>query len=165
MKKLLLTTALAITSLAASALAETYKLPKEEPAASITFPDKWEVEAEEESINASSEDEEIYINIEIHDAESIEGAIEETFGYLKKNKVSVNKDSEKKTEFESNGMQVVDFSWDGEDKDGPCKISVTIAGVSDDKALVFLFWASPEGEKKHEKELGEIAASIKPVKK
>lgn len=165
MKKLLLTTALIISSLAVSAVAGTHKLPKEEPAASITFPDSWTVEATDESINANSDDNEIYINVEIHDAESIEGAIEETFGYLKKNKVSVNKDSEKKSEFEANGMQVVDFSWDGEDKDGPCKISVTIAGVSDEKALVFLYWATPDGEKKHEKELGEIAASIKPVKK
>lgn len=164
MKNLLILTLLS-TACLTSAFAGKHEIPKDEPVATISFPDKWKVEDADESINANSDDNEIYINIEVHDAESIEGAIEETFGYLKKNKVKVDKDSEKKTETKFNGMDVLDFSWDGEDKSGPCKISLSVIGVSEEKALLLLYWASPKGEEKHQKELSDIAQSIKPTAK
>src|SRR6202034_4003234 len=97
MKKHLLLT-LALTALVASASAGTYKLPNDDSIASISFPEGWKVEASDESLDANSNDEEIYINIEFNDADSLEGAIEETFGYLKKNKVKIDKATEKKTE-------------------------------------------------------------------
>jgi hypothetical protein len=157
--------ALLLTAFVASASAGTYKLPKDEPIASITFPDGWKVEASDESLDVSSNDDEIYINIEFNDADSLEGAIEESIGYLKKNKVKIDKATEKKTETDFHGIKVVDFSWDGEDADGKCKISLTILGITPKKALLMLYWASPEGEKKHAAELGAIQQSIKSLVK
>ena len=163
-KHLLLTLTLALSAFLASASADTYKLPKDSPIASVSFPEGWKVEASDESVDASSNDEEIYINIEFNDADSLEGAIEETFGYLKKNKVKFDKATEKKTEGDFQGMKVVNYDWDGEDSEGKCKISLTVLGVTPKKALLMLYWASPEGEKKHEKELNSILSSIKPIK-
>jgi len=157
--------ALILTALVASASAGDYKLPKDQPIASVSFPEGWKVEASDESVDASSSDEEIYINIEFNDADSLEGAIEETFGYLKKNKVKIDKATEKKTEADFHGMKVVNFDWDGEDSDGKCKISLSILGVTPKKALLMLYWASPEGEKKHQKELDSILNSIKSLAK
>ena len=164
-KHLLLTFALILTGLVATASAGSYKLPKDEPIATVTFPEGWKVEASDESLDASSSDDEIYINIEFNDAESLEGAIEESFGYLKKNKVKIDKATEKKTEGELNGLKVVNFDWDGEDSEGKCKISLAVLGVTPKKALLLLYWASPEGEKKHQKELDAILSSIKPLAK
>ena len=164
-KHLLLIPTLIVTALVASASAGTYKLPKDEPIASVTFPEGWKVEAADESVDASSDDEAIYINIEFNDADSLEGAIEETFGYLKKNKVKFDKATEKKSEGEFNGMKVVNYDWEGEDSEGKCKISLAVLGVTPKKALLMLYWASPEGEKKHEKELNAILSSIKPIAK
>jgi hypothetical protein len=160
MKRLL--AALLITAAMALPLhAKVYKLPKEDTLCTINFPSEWTVKVEDESLDATSKDEEIYINIEVNDADSIEGAIEETFGYLKKNKVTVDKKTEKKTEGKLNGMDVVDFSWDGKDTDGATKISLTIVQVSAKKGLLILYWASPEGEKKHQAELDAIIKSLK----
>jgi hypothetical protein len=164
-KHLLLSLTLILTGLVATASAGSYKLPKDEPIASVSFPAGWKVEASDESLDANSDDDEIYINIEFNDAESIEGAIEETFGYLKKNKVKIDKATEKKTEGELGGMKVVNYDWDGEDSDGKCKISLAILSVTPKKALLLLYWASPEGEKKHQKELDSIVSSIKSLVK
>jgi predicted Zn-dependent protease len=150
--------------LAAPAFAGAHKIPKEAPIASITFPSGWKVEDSDESIDATSDDGEIYINVELNDSDSIEGAIEESFGYLKKNKVTVDPDSKKQTEGEINGLKGIDFSFDGKDADGPCKISLTVLQVSEKKGLLILYWASPEGEKKHDAELGKIMQSLKAIK-
>jgi hypothetical protein len=163
MKKVLISGILAVL-LVSPAFAKTFSLPKADPIAKIDFPDGWKVEAEDESLDANSDDDEIYINVEVDDADSIEGAIEETFGYLKKNSVKIDKASEKKTEAKLNGMDVVDFAWDGEDKDGPAKVGVTIVQVTPKKGLLILYWASPEGEKKHQPELNSIIQSLKPAK-
>lgn len=160
MKKLL--TILALTAvLALPSFGKTYKLPKDEPLCSIDFPKSWTVKVEDEALDANSDDEEIYINIEVNDGDSIEGAIDETFGYLKKNKVIVDKKTQKQTEGKLNGMDMVDFSWDGKDADGPTKVSLTIVQVNKKKALLILYWASPEGEKKHQADLEAIIKSLK----
>jgi hypothetical protein len=164
MKKHLALTLL-LTALVASASAGTYKLPKEESIASVSFPDNWKVEAGDESVDASSDDDAIYINIEFNDSESLEGAIEESFGYLKKNKVKIDKSTEKKSEGVLAGMKVVNFDWEGEDSEGKCKITLAVLGVTPKKALLLLYWASPEGEKKHQKELDSIVGSIKSLVK
>ena len=118
------------------------------------------MELEDESLDASSPDGDISINLEFNDAESLAGAIEESIGSLKKNKVNIDKATEKKTETEFHGMVVVNFDWDGVDADGKCKISLTILGVTPKKALLMLYWATPESEKKHEKDLAAIQQSI-----
>ncbi|MEA3211544.1 MAG: hypothetical protein QOE70_4601 [Chthoniobacter sp.] len=163
--KTLLIPALIVSALVASATAADYKLPKEEPIVSFTVPEKWKIEKSDESITATSDDDEIEISFEINDSESIEGAIQETFGYLKKNKVKIDKETEKKQEVKLRGMDVVNFDWKGKDEDGPTNISLTILGIKKDKALVMLYWGSPEGEKKHQAELKTIQDSIKPIAK
>jgi hypothetical protein len=150
--------------LAIPVFAGAHKIPKESPLASITFPSGWKVEDNDESIDATSDDGEIYINLELNDGDSIEGAIEETFGYLKKNKVTVDQASKKQSEGDINGLKGVQFSFEGKDEDGPAKITLMVIQVTEKKALLVLYWASPEGEKKHQAELDTILGSLKATK-
>ena len=156
---------IALTALIAAASAGTYKLPKENPIASIAFPEGWKVELEDESLDATSGDDQVYINIEFNDAESLQGAITESLGYLAKHKVKLDQATQKKTEADVKGMKVVNIDWDGEDADGKCKVSLTILAVTPKKMLLMLYWATPEAEKKHAKELGAIQESITPLAK
>ena len=162
MKKLII--AALVLAAALPSFAGNYKLPKEEPKVVINIPSKWQVEAEDESIEASSEDDEIYIYADIQDSDSIEGAIQEAIGYLKKNKVKVDTASEKKTEVKINGMDCFDIEWSGEDEDGPCKCGLTVYGISDKEALLVLYWASIEGEKKHADDINKIFNTVKLAK-
>lgn len=163
MKKFIITALFAAAF--SSAFAGTHKIPKGDAIATVTVPDKWKTEAEDDSLDIVSDDEEVYINIEALDYESVEGAVKEAMGYLQKNKVKVDPATAKKQAGEANGMKFENVDFDGTDEDGPCKISITVLGVTPKKALVLLYWASPEAEKKHEKELSAIQASIKPVAK
>jgi hypothetical protein len=163
--KSLLIPALFLAACVATATAEDFKLPKDEPIVSFTVPEKWKIEKSDESISATSDDDEILVSFEVNDGDSIEGAIEETFGYLKKNKVKIDKESQKKQEMKVRGMEVVNFDWKGTDEDGPTNISLTILGVTKQKALLVLYWASPEGEKKHAADLKAMQDSIKPITK
>lgn len=162
MKNLLIATFLAAFAITANA--KNYKLPKEEPLIVISFPASWTVEAEDDSITADSDDEEIQVSAEIHDSDSIEGAVLEAIGYLKKNKVKIDKSTEKKTDAKINGMEASDIEWTGEDEDGPCKVGLTFYAISKDKALVVLYWAGIEGEKKHADEINKIFNTVKRAK-
>ena len=58
-------------------------------------------------------------------------------------------------------MHVADFSFDGRDKDGPTKVSISLINVKPEKLLVLTYWASPAGEKKYNDALMSILNSIK----
>jgi hypothetical protein len=62
-----------------------------------------------------------------------------------------------------NGMEGVDITWSGKDKEGDAIISLTILAVRSDKVLLLTYWASPEGTKSHAKKLGEIMNSVKGI--
>jgi len=158
-----LVVALSLTVAVCPAPAGMVKLPKEGALASLTFPDSWKVKAEGDNFEAESADEEVYLYAEVIDTDSVDAALKESVAYLEKEKVQVKKGTEKQHEDKVNGIPVMDFSFDGVDKDGPCKISLTILIVSKTKCISVLYWASEEGEKKHAEDLKKIYESIKPA--
>ena len=151
----------ALTLVVCTAPAGTIKLPKSKPLAAITFPAGWKTTPAEDNFEAESGDEEIYLYAEVIDTDSVEAAMKESVAYLEKEKVTMKPDSKKETKGEVNGIPVVDVSFDGTDKDGPCKISLTFLVLSKGKCISMFYWASEEGEKKHAEELKEIFNSIK----
>jgi hypothetical protein len=154
----------AFTAIVFTAAADTVKLPKSAPLASIKFPDAWKVTASEDNFEAESADEEVYFYAEVIDSDSVEAALKESIAYLDKEKVMVKEGTQKQSKDTVNGIPVVDISFDGKDKDGPCKISLTFFVVSKTKCISFMYWASEEGEKKHVEELKAIYTSIMPAK-
>ncbi len=91
-------------------------------------------------------------------------SIEEAVKYLSGQGVTVDEKSMKQSEGKLNGMEVVEVDWKGKDKEGDAEISLSVVEVTKDKALLIVYWASPEGTKKHIKALGEIASSVKAAK-
>ena len=162
MKKLLLALLLPLC-LAVSAQAGEFKLPKAKPLITVTFPDDWKVKYDEGGLDITSADEEIYIYMDAHDGSSIEGAIKDTIDYLKKEKVTVDKSTEKKSEGKINGMDAADFSWSGKDKDGATNISLSLIAPNKEKVILMLYWGTPAGEKKNAEALKSIINSIKPA--
>lgn len=150
-----------LTAFAFSAVAGTHKLPEEETIATITIPDSWKTDEIDDGIEATSEDGEVYLAIETTDADNVKEAMEEAFQYLKSKGVTVNADSAKQEEGKLGEMDVVDISWDGKDEEGAAKISLTVVSVTKSDGLLLIYWASPEGEKKHQEALTAIAKSIK----
>ncbi len=157
----LLVTAIAVVALAIGATAKTYSLPKEDSIASVTIPDGWKVEAEDESLTITSKDETIEITMEILGEDQLEGAIIENVGYLKKHKVNIDEKSEKKTSGEINGLKATFYAKTGKDEDGPCNISEIFVRLSDKKLISMLYWAPGKIEQAQLDDIKTILNSIK----
>jgi hypothetical protein len=145
------------------AFGKTFKVPDEESFTSITIPDDWKSKEIDAGVEAQSADDEVYFAVEATDAKGMDKAIVEAVEYLSGQGVTVDDKTMKQSEGKINGMDGVDVTWKGKDKEGDAIISLTILSAKKDKVLLITYWASPEGTKKHEKELGTIMKSIKPI--
>ena len=163
MKKLSLALLLALALLIPS-YGKTFKLPDEESIATITIPDDWKSKEIDSGVESQSADGEVYFYVEATDAKGMDKSIVEAVEYLSGQGVTVDDKSMKQSEGKLNGMDVVEVDWKGKDKEGAAEISLSIVAVGSDKALLLVYWASPEGTKKHIKALGEIASSVKASK-
>jgi hypothetical protein len=148
-------------SLPLSSFAGTHKVPQEKTIATVTLPDAWKANDYDEGVEVNSDDGEVYLAVEATDAKGVKASMEAAMKYLTKKGVTVDADSAKQEEGKLNGMEAVDISWDGKDDEGAAKISLTVIEISGNKALLLIYWASPDGEKKHLEELHKIAQSIK----
>jgi hypothetical protein len=162
MKKLSLVLLLALALLTPS-FAKTFKVPDEESFASITIPDDWKSKEIDKGVESQSADSEVYFAVEATDAKGMDKSIEEAVDFLKEQGVTIDEKSMKQSEGKINGMEGVDITWNGKDKEGDAIISLTILAAKKDKALLITYWASPEGTKKHAKELEAILKSVKPL--
>lgn len=162
MKKLSLALLFALALLTPS-FAKTFKVPEEESFASITIPDDWKSKEIDSGVESQSADNEVYFAVETTDAKGMDKSIEEAVKYLHEQGVTVDEKSMKQSEGKINGMDGVDVTWSGKDKEGDAIISLTILAAKKDKVLLITYWASPDGTKKHSKELEAILKSIKPL--
>ena len=148
-------------ALAASSLATTYKVPEDNTVATINAPAGWKANNYDKGLELTSDDGEVYIAIEATDAKGVERSMDEAMEYLKSKGVTVDAKTVKQNEGKLSGKDAVMISWDGEDEDGPAKVQLMVVSVTNEKGVLFLYWASPEGEKKHQKEISAIAESLK----
>jgi hypothetical protein len=134
------------------------------PIASVTFPEKWEVQANETSVEVVSDDEEIYFYIESYDGSELAGAITAALETLGENGVKVDAATKKQTELSHNGLQILNVDWKGTSEGEACEVSLAVITQDDKRALLLIYVASPEAEKKHEKHLQAIRESLKAAK-
>lgn len=162
MKRLLLIGLMAL-ALPASALAETFTMPDSKPAASITIPDTWETEEIDDGVEATSPDKLVYIAAEFVKASNVEDATKEAITYLIENGVEIDAATKKEKTFKIGELEAFEVEWKGKDSDGPTEVSVAIVVISPKKLMFLTYWATPEGGKANEADLGAIALSVKPV--
>jgi hypothetical protein len=143
---------------------KTFKLPDEDSFASITIPDDWKSKEIDAGVESQSPDDEVYFYVEATDAKGMDKSILEAVEYLSGQGVTVDDKTMKQSEGKINGMEGIDVTWNGKDKEGDAIISLTILAASEEKVLLIAYWGSPDGTKKHDKVLGEILKSIKPIK-
>jgi hypothetical protein len=144
--------------------AKSYTIPDPNPVAVVTIPDDWDTTEIAKGIEADSEDEEVYIAIEVTEMNNVAKTIEETIVWLKNKEVVIDPATQQQSEITINGIPGFMVKWSGTDKDGPTNVSLTILVLSETKGLLLTYWASPDGEKDNLKALKGIADSIKPVK-
>ena len=147
-----------------AAPAKSYTVPDPGAVAVVTMPDDWTTNEIEKGVESVSDDDTVYVAVEVTELKDVSKAIADSIVWLKSKDVEIDQSTRKQGEITINGMTGVQVKWDGKDEDGPAHVSLTVLQVTDTKGLILTYWASPEGEKDNMKELGSIIASLKPVK-
>ncbi len=164
MSKLPLALVLASLLAGSPAFAKTFKLPDDKPVVSLTIPDSWKPEEIDKGVQGQTEDSTVFLSAETTKSKEDMGTIiDETFAMLKEHKVVLDNDSKKENKFDINGLPADELLYSGKDEDGATSVSITFVTVND-TILVFTYWASPEGEKKHQKEIASLVQSVKAIK-
>lgn len=167
MSSSLLRTAVMAACLALSATlaeAKTYSIPDPNPIAVITLPDEWESKEIDKGVESTSEDESVYVSVEVTELKDAAKAIAEAVTWLKSRDVVVDQSSMEQKPISINGLEGVQVKWNGKDEDGPTHVSLTLMQITDSKGLVLTYWASPEGETENLKDIVSIINSLKGLK-
>lgn len=152
------------------AFAATYK--HADAKVEFSVPDTWKVEQAEGvfTIEAKGETEadNISMQFEAVKAEDITKTMEEAEKEISKwlvekfgKEKSVLKEEGKLAELKLNGMDAISQLFTC--NDGKFAVEITIIVTPAKKFMALYYYASVEAEKKHEKEIGEIVNSIKPL--
>lgn len=144
--------------------AKTYTVPDPNPVAVVTIPDDWTATTLPKGVEGLSDDESVYVAIEVTDLADAAKSIADAVVWLKSKGVEIDRATQKQEPIEFNGMTGVQVKWDGKDEDGPTQVSLTLLQVTDAKGLVLTYWASPEGAKDNAVALNAIITSLKAVK-
>jgi hypothetical protein len=147
----------------APAFAKSYTLPDDNAIAVVTIPDAWDTEEIDDGVESTSPDENVYVAVEVVDAENIEAGVKAALKYLIDNKVEIDPATEKRQQGKINDMDAITLGYSGKDEDGPTNVSVSVIVVSDKKMLLLTYWGTPDGEKANAEDLGKILMSIKKV--
>jgi hypothetical protein len=145
------------------ALAETFKLPNENPAVIVTLPDAWSPQEDDGWVEATSDDEEMFVAFEVTGLMDFEESLKETVQYLAEEGVELDTSTEKKEPFEINGMKGMEVAWRGMDKDGAVSVSLSVIAVAPDKILLLTYWSTPRGDTEQAPMLREILKSIRQI--
>lgn len=146
------------------AQAKTYSIPDPNPVAVITLPDAWESSEIDKGVQSTSEDEAVYVSVEVTELKDAAQAIADAVKWLKSKDVVIDPATKEQKPFSINGLEGVQVKWNGTDEDGPTHVSLTLLQVTDTKGLVLTYWASPAGETENLKDLSSIIESLKGLK-
>jgi tRNA U34 2-thiouridine synthase MnmA/TrmU len=160
MKKFLAGASLCV-GLLAPVFAGTHKVPPGEPIVTVEVPDKWKTTERGEHIEAISPDGAVSFLVMPAEAKKINEAMGEAMRYLRnKDAITVRADSMQREAGQLNGMDVKNVSWLGKNQKGDVKINFKIMSIPEGKPVIVVYWASPDAEKKHQKELNKMLQSI-----
>jgi hypothetical protein len=56
------------------------------------------------------------------------------------------------------------LAWAGKDKDGDVIVNLVILTMTPSRAVLFTYWASPDGDKEHADDIKAIVRSIKRIR-
>lgn len=148
-----------------AANAKEFKLPDAAPVASITIPETWKPELIEKGVQGQTADNAVYLSVETTASKKeMSRIIDDTFDMLKEHKVDLNHTVKRENKFLINGLAADELLYDGKDEDGLTMVSITFVNIGK-SALVLTYWASVDGNKKHEPEVEKILSSIKALRK
>jgi len=166
MKTSIITLSLVLSLLPALVSAGTIKIPKDDPAASLTIPNSWEPEDSDGGVLAESPDNVATVFFKAVGTEKEMGTlIDDSIDWLtKEHDVKLDASSKEEKDFEDSGRKWSRISWAGSSKEwGPAVVGFLFTDLGNGKVLTVTYWISKKDSEKNLEMLGKIFASVKPV--
>jgi hypothetical protein len=162
-KSLFLTFGLTLSLLAANASGRTLKVPEDKPVISVTIPDGWKHDTSEKGVTCQSTDDEAALFFEVTSAKGTDALIDENLEVLKDQHLTIDKSTQKTSEFEANGMKWSTVGWDGKDDSGPETVLLAFADVGNGNVLMVTYWVTKKAEKEQKEVINKILDSMKKI--
>ncbi len=138
----------------------TIVYPSGNPVFSITFPDGWETEADENLLHACPADSSIYLGLwALEEGVKLDDALDALDEIVSSLVTGLETG-----EAENNEINGIDFlSVDGTGKDGDgdaVDVSAAVFSPDDKQVFILIYYGTPEAGEKHEDEMTAILGSI-----
>ena len=149
----------------AAACAATLEVRPSAPVAEFAVPDDWKNSRIDRGFQAISKDGEVYFWIEAYTPDEFKQILAEHDAYWKDQGVVIaSRDSRT---LQENGQQVTMTTEHATWKGDPTVLYYVEfrLGLPSHSNIVFTYWASPEGDKTFNKEVGEVLSSLKVTEK
>ncbi|MBY0362656.1 MAG: methyltransferase domain-containing protein [Phreatobacter sp.] len=129
------------------AFAATYELGAP-PVARITLPDAWSPKVTGRGVEATTDDDEIYVAVRPAALASTEEAVKQALAYLLEQGVKIDVATQRERTGQINGMEALSLAYSGKDEDDEdVEISVSVVIASPSSVVVLTYWGSKEGER------------------
>ncbi|MBN8941017.1 MAG: hypothetical protein J0H01_16055 [Rhizobiales bacterium] len=162
MSRLILAAALALL-LPVAAEAGSFRLGAP-VVATVEIPDAWSPNVTERGVEATTDDDEIYVAVTIASVTNVEDSTKQALAYLLSQGVEIDPSTQRQQSMTVNGMPTIFLGFSGKDSDGEqAEISVGILIVNPSTVLILSYWGSKEGEKTYAAQLGGILQSLTKV--
>jgi hypothetical protein len=138
----------------------TITYPADDPVFSVTFPENWSTETDENIIHATPNDSSLYLGIwaleKGSDLDAALDAVDEAVSSLVKDLKVGEVDSTV-----INDIQFLNVDGTGKDEDGnPVNVSVALFSPDKEQIFILLYFGTPDAENTHEDDLVGILKSI-----
>jgi len=146
---------------AAPAFAEKVEIPTKGKPLVVEASDDWNTEEVKRGVEFSTEDEEVFLWIEAYDASEFEAVKKEMVAYLEEQGIAI-KGEPKITghDFPKYGLATLDFPATWNDKPTILRYLIIEPKNPAKSRLIVSYWATPEGDKKHDPETQKLVDSF-----
>lgn len=142
--------------------AGTYRVPQDEPIATMYIPDKWKPQQHEEFVEATTPQDAGHLLVLPVEHRKIAESMGEAMRYIRRTgTVRVNAASMKQETATLRETPYRVVTWDATDKSEAIKIRCHVMAIEGKWLLVF-FWGSPESAKKYQTDLTKILETVEP---
>jgi hypothetical protein len=157
-----LITSIALLITSATLGAKDLSFPQAAPLVDLSFPEVWQLgDEEEDTIDAHSEDEQVYFYMELNQDADDESALKGAVQWLDEGGVKISADGVKKKVEEINDLKLTVANYAAETDEGECKAVVWTVAIKDDDRLTCIVYGTTPVMKKAEEDLRLIMNSLR----
>jgi hypothetical protein len=159
--KILAGAVVALSLMAAPALARNFAVPEKNPAITLSVPDSWEVEESEYGYSAFSPGKDVFFSVEYARSRQVKPLMDATAKWMKDNRIKAVEPVQAETKL--NGMDATVFQFETSDENGPTTVELILVNGGKDHMVMFTLWGSDKERAKHGAAVDGIMKSVKRI--